>query len=77
MRYAPPIEGSDTRLKKLPNAVNVSVDANDWTKLTTARAPKGPACSVSEVAPAGKAAVSRRSAAEITMRRKYPTMKGA
>ena len=77
VRYAPPIEGSDTRLKKLPKAVKVSVDANDWTRLTTARAPKGPACSVSEVAPAGNAAVSTRSAAEMTIRRKYPTMKGA
>ncbi len=46
--------------------VKVSVDANDWTRLTTAiqgrlRAQQ----SVSEVAPAGNAAVSRRSAADI------------
>ena len=57
-------------MKKLPRAVNVSVLAKDCTRLTAARRPKGPACSASDVAPGGKAAVMRSSAAETTMRRK-------
>ena len=57
-------------MKKLPRAVNVSVLAKDCTRLTAASRPKGPACSASDVAPGGKAAVMRSSAAETTMRRK-------
>ena len=51
--------------------------AKDPTRLTTAKAPKGPACSDSDAAPGGNAAVMTSSAAETRMRSRYPVMKGA
>ena len=50
--------------------MKVRVLAKDPTRLTAASIPKGPACSDSEAAPGGKAAVMSSSAAETRMRRK-------
>jgi hypothetical protein len=54
VRYAPPMAGSLIRLKKLPSAVNMSVDEKEVMSPVTANAANAPGCCPRLDAPTGK-----------------------
>ena len=60
VRYAPPMSGSLMRLKKLPIAVNISVEVKEVSSPHSPSRKKGLGCVSSSVAPGGKKYTCRK-----------------